>query len=89
MWPNPFTEEILNGKLHFLCSDRARFQKLLEPKHFLGFSENKKRVANYKTWVLEDQQKCILLFHYTIFKQKAEFSFFIIVKFETYGTLKE
>ena len=27
MWPNPqetvtFTEEILNGKLHFLCSDQ-------------------------------------------------------------------
>ena len=20
MWPNPFTEEILNGKLYFLCS---------------------------------------------------------------------
>ena len=24
MWPNPFTGEIINGKLHFLCSDLQR-----------------------------------------------------------------
>ena len=35
MWPNPqetadlvtFTEEILNGKLHFLCSDTSKIKK--------------------------------------------------------------
>ena len=34
MWPNPlfpdlviFTEEIFNGKLHFLCSEEKRFQE--------------------------------------------------------------
>ena len=36
MWPNPqfpaglvtFTEEILNGKPHFLCSDKDEFRTL-------------------------------------------------------------
>ena len=45
MWPNPqesvdlvtFTEEILNGKLHFLCSVNVEFQmKVLKcPSHYL------------------------------------------------------
>ena len=44
MWPNPqfpadlvaFTEEILNGKLHFLCSDRRYYP--LYPKRLGGNS---------------------------------------------------
>ena len=38
MWPNPqetaalvtFTEEILNGKLHFLCTDLKKLQILIQ-----------------------------------------------------------
>ena len=49
MWPNPqfpgnlvtFTEEILNGKLHFLCSGRSlksvRFHKDYSPESFRKF----------------------------------------------------
>ena len=32
MWPNPqeaFTEEILNGKLHFLCCGIGKYKRLL------------------------------------------------------------
>ena len=40
MWPNPqetvdllkFTEEILNGKLHFLCSERLDKAQRLDEK---------------------------------------------------------
>ena len=44
MWPNPsfpadlvaFTEEILNGKLHFLCNVKQKFNKdVAKPKVIL------------------------------------------------------
>ena len=43
MWPNPqfpadlvtFTEEILNGKLHFLCSVMSPIKLIREPFFFI------------------------------------------------------
>ena len=43
MWPNPqetadlvtYTEEILNGKLHFLCSEYDEFNKVIIQKLIL------------------------------------------------------
>ena len=45
MWPNPqfpsdlvtFTEEILNGKLHFLCSDPSRPDSGRREKSFMKY----------------------------------------------------
>ena len=53
MWPNPpetadlvtFTEEILIGKFHFLCSVKIRITVMIYCQH-----NQHKRLLNYKTW---------------------------------------
>ena len=70
MWPNPqetsylvtFTEETLNGKLHFLCSD-----KMLNKKYdYLLYYRNFKRYINQRKFgsfnvYLARANKCIEL----------------------------
>ena len=53
MWPNAqetadlvtFTEEILNGKLHFLCSVDSYYELAFKP--FLSFSMNRKQESTF------------------------------------------
>ena len=55
MWPNPqetadlvtFTEEILTGKLHFLCSDYFHY---LPPKSSDYYSRAKLRQTFHQLW---------------------------------------
>ena len=59
MWPNPqfpadyviFTEEILNGKLHILCSDIWRLRWVRDFKFGINFSSEKSiNAAKYQVY---------------------------------------
>ena len=75
MWPNPqfppdlvtFTEEILNGKLHFLCSDASEINEIhfcFDPLIYFLYLYKIFTCADISFWMISFRDRVYMIFYH-------------------------